>query len=58
MTKLIRKYENRRGKFLKEQKAIHKRGTEYSTELYNYKLKTDANVLKNEDKIETEKQEK
>ena len=34
--------ENAKGKLLTEDKAIHKQWTEYCTEPYNYKLKTDA----------------
>ena len=48
-TKLI---ENMKGKILTEEKATRKRWTEYCTELHNYKPKADANILKNEDKIE------
>ena len=38
----------------KSKKAIHKRWTEYCTELYNWKLKTNANasILKSEDDVE------
>ena len=35
-----------------EDKAIHKRWTEYCTKLYSYKLQTDASILKNEDDVE------
>ena len=38
-----------KGKFVIEEKAIHKRWTEYCTEFINYKLNTDANIFKNED---------
>ena len=48
-TKLI---ENAKGKFLTEEKAIHKRWTEYGTELCNYQLIIYANKLKSEDKLE------
>ena len=44
--------ENKKGKVSTEEKAIHKRWTDWSMELCNYKLKTDASLLKNEDKIE------
>ena len=44
-------YDNK-GTLLTEEKAINKRWTEYCTQLYIFKLKTDANVLQNEDKIE------
>ena len=48
-TKLI---ENTKDKFLTENKAIHKRWTEYCTELYNHKLKTEANIFRIEDNRE------
>ena len=44
--------ENTKGKHLTEEKAIHKRWTECCTELCNYKLRTNARTLKNEDSIE------
>ena len=43
---------NAKGKPLTEDKAIHKRSTEYCTELYNYKLKTNASILKSKDDVE------
>ena len=50
--------ENMKGK-LTEESDTHKRWTEYCMELYNYKLKTYANILKNEKKTyKAEKQEK
>ena len=48
-TKLI---ENTNSKLLAEEKAIHKRWTEYCMGLYNYKIKTDADIMNNKDKIE------
>ena len=53
-TKLI---DNIKGKLITEEKAIHKRWTEYCMELYKYKLKTDADILKNEERLKTDKQE-
>ena len=44
--------ENAKSELLTENKAIHKRWTEYCTELYNYKLKTDASILESEDDVE------
>ena len=49
MTSLI---ENVKGKLLTEDTAIHKRGAENWTELYKYKLKTDASILNSEDDME------
>ena len=43
--------ENAKDTLLTEENAIHKRWTEYCTEPYNYKLKTDASMLKSEDDI-------
>ena len=40
------------GKLLTEDKEIHKCWTEHCTELYNYKLKTDASILKSEGDVE------
>ena len=48
--------ENAKGKILTEDKEIHKRWTEYYKELYDYKLKTDANILKAKTTWKTEKQ--
>ena len=45
--------ENTKGKLVTEEKAIHKHWTEYCTELCYYKLKADANIVENEDKIES-----
>ena len=44
--------EDVKGKLLTEEEVIHKRWTEYCTELYNYKLKTGANILKDEEYLE------
>ena len=44
--------ENANTKLLTEETAIHKRCTEYYTEMCNSKLKTYANILNNVDKIE------
>ena len=41
--------ENTKGNSLAQEK-VSKRGTECCTELCSYKLNTDANILKNEDK--------
>ena len=43
--------------FYHKRNDIRKRWTEFCTERYNNKLKTDANVLKNEDKLEREPEE-
>ena len=39
-------------KLLTEEKAIHSQWTEYCIELYSYKLRTDAIISKNVNKIE------
>ena len=45
-------FENAKGKLLTYDKALHKRWTEYCTELYNYKPKTDVTILRSGDDVE------